>query len=196
MLIDLTTGTKREVDICIEGTLGGHKVIIGIECRDYKKRRADVTWVEEMKSKHERLPTNALVLVSRSGFTAEAAKVAKSYGIEMLALEGVDEESVNKLFGQINSLWSKTVTLSPTKVVIRVAITDDLPPENVVVFPNTDIYTSDGKLISSVKDAVESLLETEQIGRRFLGQGDESHEGFIVEWERPRDKNGKGLCLQ
>ena len=44
---------------------------------------ADVTWVDTMKSKHERLDTNALLLASRSGFTPEARDVAKKYGIEL-----------------------------------------------------------------------------------------------------------------
>ena len=69
-LCDNITETKREVDICIESSLAGHSVTVSIECRDHN-RKADVKWVEEMKAKHERLSTNALILVSRSGFSKE-----------------------------------------------------------------------------------------------------------------------------
>lgn len=75
LLKDLLTGGTREVDITIDGSLAGHTIRIGIECRAVR-RPADVTWVEQMKAKHERLPTNLLVLVSRSGFTDEARRVA------------------------------------------------------------------------------------------------------------------------
>src|SRR5687768_1077461 len=77
MLTDLVTGTEREVDICLEATVAGHNVAIGIECNE-KGRRAGPGWVQEMRGKHERLPT-ALVLVSKSGFTKEAERVAASY---------------------------------------------------------------------------------------------------------------------
>src|SRR6266478_8348759 len=54
---------KREVDVCIEGIVGGHPVMVCIECRDHK-RPADVQWVEAIKAKHEGLPTSALILAS------------------------------------------------------------------------------------------------------------------------------------
>ena len=72
MLTDRVTNRKREVDVCIEGHVGQHPVIVSVECRAHK-RIADVTWVDTMKAKHARLPTNALILASRSGFTTEGA---------------------------------------------------------------------------------------------------------------------------
>ena len=38
-----------------------------------------------MHSKHERLPTNLLILVSSSGFTGPAIAKANSYGIKTIA---------------------------------------------------------------------------------------------------------------
>ena len=78
MLEDRATGTMREVDVCIEGSVGGQNVIVSVECRDHQ-RVADVTWVEQLKVKHDRLPTNALILASRAGFTPEAREVARLY---------------------------------------------------------------------------------------------------------------------
>ena len=88
MLLDRHTGAEREVDICIRTTIADHSVVISIECTD-TSRPADVGWIDRMKAKHERLPTNSLVLVSRSGFSEEALKVARLNGIEALALEAV-----------------------------------------------------------------------------------------------------------
>src|SRR4051794_9466219 len=81
MMRDRSTKRWREVDVCIEGHVGSHPVTVSVECRDHR-RVADVTWVDAMKAKHDRLDTNALVLASSSGFTPEARDVAKSYGIE------------------------------------------------------------------------------------------------------------------
>ncbi len=80
MLRDLDSGNFREVDTCIESVTAGHPVIVSIECRAHKRPQT-VSWVEEMHSKHLRLPTNVLVLVSSSGFTRSAIEKARQFGI-------------------------------------------------------------------------------------------------------------------
>ncbi len=82
MLLDSITGEKREVDIVAESTVGTYTLLLGIECRDHR-RRADVTWIEQMSSKHEHLPTSKLVLWSSSGFTSAAVRKAKQLKIEL-----------------------------------------------------------------------------------------------------------------
>ena len=194
-LRDRITGKNREVDVCIESTVGGHEILVSIECRD-RGRPADVGWVEEMKTKHERLPTDRIVLFSKSGFTKEAIEVARIYGIEALALQAVNKESVERLFGDTGSLWAKTFTLTPTKVVIGVGKTGDLPEENVVAVQDNIIYTAQGDEIGPIKQLVETLLHTENIGKEFGRMGDASHKGFEVRWEDPKDNAGNPLCLQ
>ncbi len=69
MLVDPMTGESSEVDICIEQTVGSHDIIVSLESTS-TARPSDVGWVDQMKAKHDRLPTNKLVLVSQNGFTA------------------------------------------------------------------------------------------------------------------------------
>ncbi|MDQ3684397.1 MAG: hypothetical protein M3430_02180 [Acidobacteriota bacterium] len=195
-LDDLLTGTKREVDICIEKQVGGHKLIISIECCALGRAAADVTWVERLKGKHERLPTSVLVLVSKSGFTPEAEDVARKYGIETLTIAELNQAFISRLFGKLDSLWSKVVTASPTKVIFHVEETDGLPSENVAVFPDNVIFTDGGKELGSVKDFVDSCIKSELFLREVLARGDESHKGFELLVEKPRDKNGNSLCLR
>jgi hypothetical protein len=82
----------------VEGSVGGHPVVVSIECRDHQ-RVADVTWVEMMKGKHERLPINALILASRGGFSAEARTVAATYGIQTFTIEEVELADFKSMFG-------------------------------------------------------------------------------------------------
>ena len=119
MLIDRATLAEREVDVCIEDRIADHDITISIECRD-RGRKADVGWVEEMKAKHERLPTSGLVLVSRNGFSAEASRVAQVNGIETLALEKVDEDSIARLLGDAVSLLFGAWSFTPRAVAVRV----------------------------------------------------------------------------
>ena len=51
MLTDVTTGTRREVDVVVLGRVGGQAVTVSLECRD-RTRSPSVTWVEEMQAKH------------------------------------------------------------------------------------------------------------------------------------------------
>jgi len=194
-LTDSVTSSQREVDICIETVVAGHQVVVSIECRD-RKRRADVSWVEEMKAKHERLSTNALVLVSRSGFTKEAERVAIAYGIETMAFSEVDESKVKSLFGETGSLWSKVLFLTPTKVVMGVGATKNLPAEKVTILPDNEIYDFEGKPIGSAKGIVELLLNSEHAVKEFGKEGDESHKSFEILWESVSDKDGHPICLQ
>jgi hypothetical protein len=105
-LTDLLTGGSREVDITVEGSLAGHKIRIGIEARAVR-RAADLTWVEQMKAKHERLPTNLLVLVSRSGFTAEARRVAALAKIVTWTFDEMERalrsSAINNVVGALSS---------------------------------------------------------------------------------------------
>lgn len=194
LLRDNVTGAEREVDVCVESHVAGHDVVISIEC-NARGRKAHVGWVEEMKAKHERLPTNVLVLVSRSGFSKEAARVAKTYAMQTLSLNSVNAGVARQLFGNASSLWTKTFTLNPTKVVFAVPPVADLAGESVVVTPENLVYSSSGSPAGTVKDVVERLLRADFVIREFGKQGDETHKYFVLEWAPPQI-DGERLCLQ
>ncbi len=195
MLIDLITGTEREVDICIKASIGGHSVIISIECTD-RHRKAEVGWVERMKAKHERLPTNRLVLVSSSGFYQEATNVARTYGIETLSLEDVSEQSVSRILGDTQSLFAKVWSPVPEKVVVRLAVTLNLPAEDVVVQPDHHVHIANGTVIANMKGLVYSILGVEDIVKAIARLGETTHKGFIFECNLPKDKDGNPLYMQ
>lgn len=85
MVADTQDGTLREVDILITVPAGGRDLRIGIECRDHK-RRADLQWIEQVKSKYELLPVDRRVVVSRRGFSATALTRARLWSIETLTM--------------------------------------------------------------------------------------------------------------
>ena len=194
MLLDRLSNSLREVDICIERSVADHLVTVCIECRDHK-RKADVKWVEEMKTKHERLPTNALVLVSRSGFTREAQRVAAIYNIETLRFDEVTADSVGRLFGELSSIWSKVVFITPTKVVITVSATDQLPAESIIASPDTALYNSDGIECGAVLSLVQFFLNSKELLNNVLSRGLYEHKCLVTGWPNPLDDQGKPLCL-
>lgn len=98
LLIDPETGEQREVDIFLTSQIGGHPVSMAVEVND-RSRPSDSTWVEQMAGKHQSLPVNKLVLVSRSGFTGPAKQKAKSRQIGALTIEEACEIDWDLVFG-------------------------------------------------------------------------------------------------
>lgn len=195
MLTDLITGAEREVDVCIEKSIADHKIIISIECRDHS-RPADVGWVEQMKTKHDRLPTNYLVLVSKSGFSKEAKKVATTYGIETIKLEDEIEESAAKIIGKLNTVWCKSFNITPLKCVVEVEAGESLPAENISAFPDNLVYLSSGNQICTIKDIVDYWLHSQQLKEKLHKDGEEAHKSFEFQVEVPPVNDGQRLCLQ
>ena len=86
MLEDRVTGERREVDVLVVANTATYQVNLGIEVVAWA-RRADTPWVEKMRAKHDNLPTDKLILVSESGFSAAAQSKAQFYGIETLTVD-------------------------------------------------------------------------------------------------------------
>jgi hypothetical protein len=86
LLIDRLTGDEREVDVFISSSIGDYAVNVSVEVID-RGRKADLSWIDAMHGKHAHLPTDKLVLVSRSGFTRPAIKKAADLGIEVISFE-------------------------------------------------------------------------------------------------------------
>lgn len=102
MLPDKDTGSLVEVDVVIEETVGGHRVLIGIECTA-GKRKATIEWYREMLSKHAGLAISKTVLVSESGFTREVHRKAKVHNVELLTLGQAQTCNWHTLIGKLKS---------------------------------------------------------------------------------------------
>jgi hypothetical protein len=90
MLRDKITDADVEVDVVIEAAVAGVNIAIGVECTA-QKRPATVEWVSEMIGKHQGLPLDKTILVSKSGFTEGAIKKANGLGVETITLERAEQ---------------------------------------------------------------------------------------------------------
>ena len=112
-LADVESGELREVDVVMESTVAGVPIVISIEITA-RERRVDLTWVEQMLGKHQRMPTSTLVLVSWSGFTPRASDKVVRQGGRVLALtpEPLHDARVPPLyFQELNSTPEKAALL-------------------------------------------------------------------------------------
>jgi hypothetical protein len=78
-LRNATLGVDREVDIVVEGSFDGDRIVTSIEVTEIG-RPATVEWVERLIGKHRNLPTNRLLLVSKSGFSRSALAAVAAEG--------------------------------------------------------------------------------------------------------------------
>lgn len=194
-LTDSETGAQREVDVCITGIVAGHSVVVAIECTS-TKRKADITWVEQLKAKHDRLPTNVLVLYSRNGFTADAKEFSTLHGIETIELEQVEHGYVTELMGRCKNLVTVLYKLDIEKVLLTVPEETDLPLENVAASSENYVYYSDGAYAMSVRELVEGFLGTREVVAELCKRGTEEHVAFVIEKRDVLDLNGKEVYLE
>jgi hypothetical protein len=172
-------GTEHEVDICIESQVDGIRVTISIECTE-QKRPADDGWVNEMKGKHDRLPTDILILYSRSGFTRGAKAAAKDFRKRLVALENLDDTSAETLFGGAKTLIFKTSAQTVTDTKIGVAASGNLPARQVDLFRHTTIFDHAGHPLATGEVLVNQILHSPKAISEYLRIGQEHHTKFSL----------------
>jgi hypothetical protein len=102
MLTDRISGEPREVDVVAEVTVTGHTMVVSIEVRDHLRPQG-VEWIEQQYAKHSRLPTNLLILVSKSGFTRSALAKAASLGIKAITPSQVNSDLASEVAASLGT---------------------------------------------------------------------------------------------
>lgn len=174
ILQDRETGKAREVDILIEGEINSHSIMVAIEVRD-RNRPADISWVEEMISKHNSLPTDKLILVSSSGFT----KAAQDKAMKFYATP-IDTSKGEKNFRE---LLEKATYLRGVRVHALVFV-DDTPI-------NLDTKLQIGDCIATTEEQIRILCKSEKFKETMLDTGNNNEPGLIAEVHSPFLIDGK-----
>jgi hypothetical protein len=170
MLTDLVSGEQREVDIYAEGTLAGQTVNIGIECRDHQRKQG-LRWVEQMHSKHERLPTNLLILVSSSGFTGPAIAKGDSYGINTIAPTQADSDLATEVLASLGmTAWNINDASS--------SVSANVPTEWLE--RNARAVTGDDGQIPFYRSDGSPLVTSETFNMAALGQHLAAHPELVA----------------
>lgn len=159
-LVDANTGQQREVDIVIEREVAGHNTIVSVECNE-RVRPQGVTWVEEMRGKHEWLPTNLLVLVAKSGFTKSALDKAARLGMRTITPSEATPEFVGQIVNRLDRLWMKYVELQGVdRMVVWTAPTETTPKEGPVpVTPDTLLFDANGTRIGHAEQLATAMAQ-------------------------------------
>jgi hypothetical protein len=81
----------RQIDVSIRGVVGGHEILIVVECKD-TKRKVDVKEIEALCTKLKDVSANKGVLISNSGFSSGARRLAAQNGIDLFSVHDAEEK--------------------------------------------------------------------------------------------------------
>ena len=105
-IIGINSGVAREIDIAIRKNVGQYKLLIVIDCKDYK-RPIDLKNVEEFIGLVEDVKANKAAMIGAMGFTEAAKSRADKAGIDLHRIINTDPHE-----------WQMYVTI-PTLVDYR-----------------------------------------------------------------------------
>jgi hypothetical protein len=132
-VLDIVTGTSREVDASLRYQIGSSQVLITVECRD-RKGVEDVQWIEQLVTKQRDIKADKCIAVSSAGFSSAAMKKGKHYGIEIRLVQEVKETDVlawfDNLYMEVEyhtlSIFGVNFALATGGGMNRVQLADDL----------------------------------------------------------------------
>lgn len=167
MLRDAVLDVEREVDIVVEGTFDGDPVMTSIEVIE-RRKPGDLTWVEQLITKHQNLPTNRLILVSQSGFTKNAlALVAKLGGsVEAIQPKIIEDNGQAK----VETLYADLVQLRPTLGQVEIIHPSDGQPLRVDASTQIGVFAADGSELGNAYQLVLECLNIPWIIKHYLTQ--------------------------
>jgi len=154
LLTERSSGTQREVDILVEHSIAGHKIRMGIECRD-RTSKDDITWVDSVIGKYRDLDVDKVVLVSSSGFSEGAKKKATAHNIESLVLVAFSDFDLQQ---SINALRMSFINRSDQ--IKWALISTDPKLEDGDLDPALTVYTSEGNIFGDVESTVKTFYDS------------------------------------
>ena len=178
-LIDKNSGQKREVDVYIEVPFRNHVIKISIECIEHG-RKADVNWIGSMRTKHEHLDTDCLMLISKKGFTKGAKLSAEHYKFKTFSYNELKEKPKENLF---QTLYIKQFDILSIERVIFEILNINGRIEELESTPELGIFDKNGKEVSSVNDFANWVVQQKTAIDDFALNGLEEHTFFTLIWE-------------
>jgi hypothetical protein len=98
------SGVPRQLDVLIEGNLGLARVIIAVECKDHR-RRICAGDVEKFAGTVQDVSATGGIMISASGFSSGAQKIARERNVQLLSYRGVRIDDQTALLGENTHLY-------------------------------------------------------------------------------------------
>jgi len=163
-LPDKVSGGTREVDVSLCSTVGSAEVVVIVECRD-RGRPADVTWIEQVKSKRDAVGAAKAIAVASGTFSKKALAAASAYGIDARTLAQVNRGEVKRWAGAVQ-IFHQRVRYNNARITVVLGGTEPLASQTVTRFDELvrgDVFNA--RFISYAGE--EGLLSPLDVVRRI-----------------------------
>lgn len=170
LLVDRVTKAEREVDVVIETATGDLEITIGIEVIAHN-RRAGLEWLNKMWGKHKNLPTDKLVLVSKSGFTKTAIDEGEVLGIELMTLDEAIVADWTLIVNKLKEVFLARCYFAPTEC--RAVLAEEYQqPDDPIVGPDLILYNSQDQPQGTILEIIEQVLKQPSILENIYNRED------------------------
>ena len=163
-----TQGIQREIDVLVTSKAQGITINIAFECKEYAKKAIGIQVIDAFVGKCKYLPQiHKKVIVSTSGFTANAIERAKQENIMLCPLENIP-------FDKILSNYNIHKTIPDFKVGDNINISFDEPVCDDFDSSCDCFLTKDDTKVDFIKETYRSLsrLETQvELAYNFMALG-------------------------
>lgn len=166
MLTDTQSKSKVEVDIVIEFAFAGTNLNIGIETTA-KSRKATVEWIREMINKHEHLPINKTILVSKTGFTKEALKKAKLNKIDAVTIENAKKMDWKGVVNDLKNLTLGRFDFNIVDVSVGYNL-DEAQGKKILLNPNLNVHQDSNSNNYSIKSYAQAIMGKTDLGLEVM----------------------------
>jgi len=175
-VIDVDTGTKREVDVSIRQEKGNSETFIAIECRD-RGSVQDIQWVEQLITKKESIQADALIAVTSSDFTRPAQIKASKRGVILKKISSDVPDEIKRI---LNEIIIEFKFVQPRIYKVDIEIPD---------FLSNDLdsykYSIKGIKKQLTFSEIVSLWNTPNLVRSICAKIDDFEKGKYVRFEFP-----------
>lgn len=170
LLVDRVTKVKREVDVVIEITTGDLQITIGIEVVAHNRPKG-LEWLNKMWGKHKNLPTDKLVLVSKTGFTRTAIDEGEMLGIELMTLDEAIVADWTLIVNKLKEIFLARCYFTPTEC--RAVLEEKYQqPDDPVVDPDLILYNSQDQPQGTLLEIIEQVLKQPSILENIYNRED------------------------
>jgi hypothetical protein len=180
---DLEDGDDVEIDVAIQGSVGGHSFLIALECRDHSRKQGK-EWVRELIGKYKSLPVDKVIAVSRGGFTASVETLARNNRITLLSPRQIDTLEWHSMFKDLQTMAVTVFELLYLRASVILS-QERLNSKRVRQFDvsSATLVSSDGRTFGTVSALADILMKhkpVEAMLRKTANSGSDAGPGADI----------------
>ncbi len=157
---DVDTGQMREVDATVRYTVGTVPILIAFECRR-RGDREDVTWIEQLATKHRSIRASRVIAVSAAGFTGPAVEKALRLGIDLRTVSNITDVEIGRWIIETAKLRAHLTRIAILDAEISFEGRDQKPSPETASAMEKDRF--DAKILVDERGQLQSVRDVVKV---------------------------------